>query len=222
MMHLNENGAQGKRPEKLILEEALVNRFYRPSPVQKTGGRCWLDVTVASNTGSYNGNMAIVIREARPDDTSLILALVRELAEFEREPDAVKIGEVELLRDGFPVSGGVPYYDCLIAEEDGAAAGMALFFPVYSTWRGRSLHLEDLIVRPPFRGRGIGKALLTKVAAVAVERGCAKLFWHVLDWNAPAIEFYKSLGATAMDEWTRMQLVDGALESVAAMSDAAQ
>ena len=161
----------------------------------------------------------VTIREARREDAQLMMALVRELAEYERAPDAVKIDADQLARDGFPEPGGERYFECLIAEVDGTPAGMALYFPVYSTWRGRCLHLEDLFVRPEFRGRGIGKALLTRVAAIAVERDCAKLFWHVLDWNQPAIEFYKSLGAEPLDEWTRMQLVDKALEPVARMSD---
>ncbi|MGD0369525.1 MAG: GNAT family N-acetyltransferase [Acidobacteriaceae bacterium] len=155
------------------------------------------------------------IRAACAEDAALILAFVRELAEYEREPGAVKLTEAELVRDGFPGAGGERYFECLIAEEDGEAAGMALFFPVYSTWRGRALHLEDLFVRPRFRGRGIGKALLTKVAALAVGRKCALLFWHVLDWNEPAIEFYKSLGATTLDDWTRMRLTDESLRAVA-------
>jgi GNAT superfamily N-acetyltransferase len=156
------------------------------------------------------------IRAARAEDTALILAFVRELAEFERESGAVKLTEAELARDGFPAAGGERYFECLIAEEDGEAAGFALFFPVYSTWRGRALHLEDLFVRPRFRGRGIGKALLRRVAALAVARECALLFWHVLDWNTPAIEFYKSLGATALEDWTRMRLTDEPLKALAA------
>jgi GNAT superfamily N-acetyltransferase len=160
------------------------------------------------------------IRAATSADAALILDFVRDLAVYEREPDAVKIGADQLRRDGFPTDGGERYFDCLIAEEDGQAAGIALFFPVYSTWRGRCLHLEDLFVRPQFRGRGVGKALLMRVAAIAVERGCAKLFWHVLDWNEPAIEFYKSLGATPLGEWTRMQLVDDALAAVASQAAA--
>jgi GNAT superfamily N-acetyltransferase len=161
------------------------------------------------------------IRAAVAEDAALILSFVRELAEYEREPDAVKLTEAELVRDGFPAAGGERYFECLMAEENGEPAGFALFFPVYSTWRGRALHLEDLIVRPQFRGRGIGKALLTKVAAVAVERDCALLFWHVLDWNTPAIEFYKSLGATALDDWTRMRLTDESLKALAASEPAA-
>ncbi|HEX3986471.1 MAG TPA: GNAT family N-acetyltransferase [Acidobacteriaceae bacterium] len=155
------------------------------------------------------------IRWARPEDAALILQFVRELAEYEREPDAVKLGAAELLRDGFPAPGGERYFECLLAEEDGEPAGFALFFPVYSTWRGRAMHLEDLFVRPRFRGRGTGKALLTKVAAVAVERGCARFFWHVLDWNTPAIEFYQSLGATPLSDWTRMEISDEPLLALA-------
>jgi GNAT superfamily N-acetyltransferase len=157
----------------------------------------------------------MTIRAARAEDAALILTFVRELAEYEREPDAVKLTGAELVRDGFPATGGERYFECLIAEEEGEASGFALFFPVYSTWRGRALHLEDLFVRPRFRGRGIGKALLRKVAALAVERECALLFWHVLDWNEPAIEFYKSLGATALEDWTRMRLTDESLRAVA-------
>lgn len=155
------------------------------------------------------------IRPASPADVPQILSFVRELAEYEREPDAVKVTEAELTRDGFPPAGETGYFECLIAEEGGEPAGFALFFPVYSTWRGRSMHLEDLFVRPKFRGRGIGKALLTQVAAVAVERGCRLLYWHVLDWNEPAIAFYRSLGADTMDAWKRMRLGDDALAALA-------
>jgi GNAT superfamily N-acetyltransferase len=155
------------------------------------------------------------IRAATVDDASLILALVGELAEYEREPDAVRVTEAELVRDGFPGAGGERYFEAVIAEEDGEAAGFALFFPVYSTWRGRAMHLEDLFVRPRFRGRGIGKALLTRVAALSAERGCVLLFWHVLDWNTPAIEFYKTLGAEPLEDWTRMRVTDNALRTLA-------
>ena len=152
------------------------------------------------------------IRPATPDDASLILAFVRDLAEFEREPHAVRITEEELLRDGF---GPRAYYECLIAESDGAPAGFALFFPVYSTWEGRSLHLEDLFIRPAFRGRGIGKSLLRHVAALAVERGCARLQWDVLDWNTPAIDFYRSIEAEMHGDWRRMRITGAALNALA-------
>lgn len=155
------------------------------------------------------------IRRAGPADVGLILEFVRDLAEYERAPDAVKVTEAELLRDGFPAAGGERYFEAILAEEDGEAAGIALFFPVYSTWRGRAMHLEDLFVRPRFRGRGIGKALLEKVAAVSVERECVLLFWHVLDWNTPAIDFYRTLGAEPLQEWTRMRVGDEALRALA-------
>lgn len=155
----------------------------------------------------------IRIRPATPPDVSLIRSLIHELATYEREPHAVHITEEQLLEDGF---GPDRYYECLIAEYDGAPAAFALFFPIYSTWRGRSLHLEDLFVRPQFRGNGVGKALLTRVAAIAVERGCARLQWDVLAWNQPAIDFYNSLDATMLDEWRRMRVTDAALAALAA------
>ncbi len=159
------------------------------------------------------------IRAATAGDAEVILSFVRELAEYEHEPDAVKLTAAELARDGFPTaekdSREARYFEALIAEEDGEAAGFALFFPVYSTWRGRAMHLEDLFVRPQFRGRGIGKALLQEVAALAVRQGCVILYWHVLDWNTPAIDFYKTLGAEALDDWTRMRVKDNALLALA-------
>lgn len=160
----------------------------------------------------------MTIREASRDDVALILEFIRELAEYERAPGAVQVTEAELLRDGFPGPGGARYFESVIAEDNGEPAGIALFFPVYSTWRGRAMHLEDLFVRPRFRGRGIGKALLTKVAALAAERGCVILYWHVLDWNTPAIEFYKTLGAEPLEEWTRMRVTDEALMALAGLS----
>jgi GNAT superfamily N-acetyltransferase len=156
------------------------------------------------------------IRAAGAEDASLILEFVRDLAEYERAPDAVKVTEAELMRDGFPGAAGERYFEAILAEEDGEPAGLALFFPVYSTWRGRAMHLEDLFVRPRFRGLGIGKALLTKVAALAVERECVILYWHVLDWNTPAIDFYKTLGAEPLEEWRRMRVAGEALTALAA------
>ena len=155
----------------------------------------------------------IRIRPAAPSDVSLIRSLIHELATYEREPHSVLITEDQLLADGF---GPERYYECLIAEYNSTPAAFALFFPIYSTWRGRSLHLEDLFVRPEFRGRGIGKALLTRIAAIAVERNCARLQWDVLAWNQPAIDFYRSLDATMLDEWRRMRVADEALAALAA------
>jgi GNAT superfamily N-acetyltransferase len=157
----------------------------------------------------------INIRPARPADVPLMLAFVRELAEYEREPHSVRMTEKQLLEDGF---GTDPHYECLIAEWDGAPAGWALFFPIYSTWEGRGLHVEDLFIRPAFRGQGIGKALLHRVATLAVERGCKRLQWEVLNWNTPAIEFYWGLGAVMLDEWRPMRMSGPALKVFAGES----
>lgn len=155
---------------------------------------------------------AIRIRPAEPADAPLILDFIRHLAEYEREPHAVVMTEEQLLRDGF---GRQRYFECLIAECDGEPAGFALFFPVYSTWKGRSVHLEDLFVLPAFRKLGIGKALLRRVAELAVERGCARLQWDVLEWNQLALDFYRSLGAFTLDEWRIMRITGEALNALA-------
>lgn len=152
------------------------------------------------------------IRTATEADIPAILALIHALAVYEREPNAVRIGAAELLRYGF---GPQPHFECLIAEEDGVPAGFALFFPIFSTWRGPSIHLEDLFVEPSHRGRGIGKALLARVAAIAVERNCARLQWDVLDWNAPAIAFYQRCGARMLEAWRIMRVTGDALDRLA-------
>ncbi len=154
----------------------------------------------------------VEIRPAIAADISSILQLIRGLAEYERAAGEVAITEADLLRDGF---GERPLYECLIAEADSTPVGLALFFPIYSTWKGPSIHLEDLFVLPSARGLGIGKALLKRVAAIAGERGCARLQWDVLDWNQPAIDFYQSLGAVFMTEWRIMRVIGEALQSLA-------
>ena len=155
------------------------------------------------------------IRAATAADIPLILDLIRALAAYEREPDAVKATEADLLRDGF---GPQPRFECLIAEMAAEPAGFALFFYNYSTWRGRAgIHLEDLFVHPRFRGQGVGKALLTRVAARAVEQGCVRLQWDVLDWNQTAIDFYQGLGAKFLTEWRIMRVNDEAIQSLAAL-----
>jgi GNAT superfamily N-acetyltransferase len=157
--------------------------------------------------------MGTVIRSATAADVAQILAFIRALAAFERAPDAVVATEEGLLRDGF---GPNPYYSCLMAEHNGQAAGFALFFYNYSTWMGRpGIYLEDLYVLPEFRGLGIGKALLQRVAAVAVEKGCERLQWEVLDWNTPAIDFYSAMGAEFLDEWRNVRLGGEAIERLA-------
>ena len=150
-----------------------------------------------------------MIREATPADVPQILAFIHGLAAYEREPDAVKATEADLMRDGF---GPNPFYYCLIAEQDGKPAGFAFYFFNYSTWVGRpGLYLEDLFVEPEFRGLGIGKALLERVAAIAVEKNCPRLQWEVLDWNTPAIDFYRAMGAEFLDEWRNVRLSGDAL-----------
>jgi GNAT superfamily N-acetyltransferase len=159
------------------------------------------------------------IRAAVPTDIPLILDLIRGLATYEREPDAVKTTEADLLRDGF---GPHPVFECLIAETgEGEPAGFALFFYNYSTWRGRTgIHLEDLFVLPKFRGLGIGKSLLSRVAARAAEQGCVRLQWDVLEWNQTAIDFYQGLGAKFLDEWRIMRVNDDAIQSLANLEPA--
>ena len=153
------------------------------------------------------------IRAATVNDVALLKALIFELAEYERERDQVVITEADLVRDGF---GPQPKFRALIAEWDGQTAGYALFFGSYSTWEGRpGLFLEDLFVRQTFRGKGIGTALLANVAGIAKRENCYGVRWEVLDWNQPAIDFYKRLGATFLDQWKSVLLTGEALERAA-------
>jgi GNAT superfamily N-acetyltransferase len=153
------------------------------------------------------------IRPASGDDAATILDLIRALAIYEREPDAVTASEADILRDGF---GATPKFRCVIAEWDGQPAGFAFWFYNYSTWQGRpGLYLEDLFVKPEFRGKGIGKALLLHLARVAADENCGRFEWSVLDWNTPAIEFYESLGAKLHKEWLRMRVEGEALSKLA-------
>jgi GNAT superfamily N-acetyltransferase len=157
--------------------------------------------------------MGTAIRSATAADVAQILAFIRALAAFERAPDAVVATEEGLLRDGF---GPNPYYSCLIAEHGAQPAGFALFFYNYSTWMGQpGIYLEDLFVLSEFRGLGIGKALLQRVAAVALEKGCQRLQWEVLDWNTPAIDFYRAMGAEFLDEWRNVRLGGEAIKRLA-------
>jgi len=157
--------------------------------------------------------MTTTIRPATREDVPVILGFVRALAAYEREPDAVTATEADLLRDGFSPN---PFFSCLIAEHNGRAAGFALYFFSYSTWLGRpGLYLEDIFVEPELRGRGIGKALLERVAAIAVEKDCPRLQWEVLDWNTPAIEFYRAMGAEFLDEWRNVRVTGEALRKLA-------
>lgn len=153
------------------------------------------------------------IRPATRDDVLTILRFVRELAAYEREPDAVEASEESL---ALALFGEHPAAEAVIAEAGGAPIGFALFFHNFSTWTGRrGLYLEDLYVTPEARGSGAGKALLAHLAGIAIDRGCARFEWSVLDWNAPAIGFYRALGAAAMEEWTVQRLSGDPLRALA-------
>jgi GNAT superfamily N-acetyltransferase len=158
--------------------------------------------------------MTISIRPASPADLPLIAQLIRDLAEYEKLAHEVRFDEAVM---GEKLFGERPYAEVVIGELDGAAQGFALFFHNFSTFEGKpGIYLEDLFVRPAARGSGLGKALLSHLAMLAVERDCARLEWSVLDWNEPAIGFYKKLGARLMDEWTVMRVDGTALQQLGA------
>lgn len=155
-----------------------------------------------------------MIRATTPADVPTVLQLIRDLAAYERDPDAVK-ATLETLHEA--LFGANPAAEAVLAEIDGEAVGVALYFFNFSTWSGkRGLYLEDLFVREAARGTGTGTALLRHLARIALERDCARFEWAVLDWNAPAIGFYKSIGAVAMTDWTIMRVEGDALAKLAA------
>jgi GNAT superfamily N-acetyltransferase len=146
------------------------------------------------------------IRPARRDEAAIILQLIKDLAEYEKAPDEVKATEKEIIETIFADSAKVL---CDFVEVDGDIAGMAIWFLNYSTWQGKhGIYLEDLYVKPEYRGLGYGKALLQHLASICNERDYGRFQWWVLDWNSPAIEFYRSLGAEAMSEWTVYRVSD--------------
>ena len=156
--------------------------------------------------------MTAAIREATPADVLDILRLIKELADYEKEPDAVVTTEADLRRWVF---GDDAVASVLMAELDGRAVGLALWFRNYSTWTGQpGIYLEDLFVEPEARGSGLGKALLVELARIAVARGYARVEWAVLDWNQPSIDFYEALGARPMQEWTTYRLTGEALAAL--------
>ena len=159
--------------------------------------------------------MPHAIRPAAPGDAALIVDLIRGLADYERMLDQMETTEERIHATLFPEDGR-PAAHCVIGEIDGAAAGFALYFFNYSTFLARpGLYLEDLYVKPEFRGHGLGKALLLHLARVAHERGCGRMEWAVLDWNTPAIEFYRRIGAKPVEGWIPKQLSDDALTALA-------
>jgi GNAT superfamily N-acetyltransferase len=155
----------------------------------------------------------VTIRPALEQETPLILQFVRELAQYERLEEQMVAGEAQMRAALF---GPRPYAEVVFVCWEGEPVGFALFFHSFSTFLARpGIFLEDLFVRPAFRGQGLGGRLLRWLAKLAVERGCGRLEWAVLDWNAPAIGFYRSLGAVPMDEWTAFRLTGPALEALA-------
>ena len=159
-----------------------------------------------------------MIRSATPADVPTIARLIRALAEYERLSHAVVLEEAKLHEHLF---GPRPYAEVLLAEDGGAVVGFALFFHSYSTFAGKPcIYLEDLFVEPAKRGQGLGKALLKRLAKLAIERDCARLEWSVLNWNEPSIAFYRAAGARPMDEWTVYRVDDDALSALAAQAPA--
>lgn len=150
------------------------------------------------------------IREAHSTDMLRVLELIKELAVFEREPDAVEVTASQLQADGF---GPQKAFQCFVAEVEGEVSGMALVYPRYSTWKGIVLHLEDLIVTESMRGRGLGVALLDRVVQYGAELGVKRISWEVLDWNTPAIDFYKNKGATLLREWDVIHLDEQGIQN---------
>lgn len=156
----------------------------------------------------------LTIRPAEKTDIPLILQFIRELAEYEKLLDQAVATDADLLRDGW---GPEPKFRCIVAQWDGAPAGFGLYFFNYSTFQGRpGLYVEDVFVRPEFRGRGIGKAIFIHLAKEAMCQNCGRFQWQVLDWNQPAIDFYDSLGAKTMKQWLTMRVEGEALKALAA------
>jgi len=157
--------------------------------------------------------MSVEIRRARPDETGLVLSLIRELANYEKLSHEVEATEAMI---GAALFADHPRLFCEVAQWSGEPAGFAVWFVNFSTFSGRSgIYLEDLFVRPAYRGKGIGKALLARLARECLNNGWSRLQWSVLDWNTPSIEFYKSLGAVLMGEWTVCRVNGPALAALA-------
>ncbi len=176
-------------------------------------GSCGCGVGLGQRTSDVNEGGAIVIAHAAPADVPVILDFIRKLAEYEKLAHMIKATE-ELLHEH--LFGPRPGAEVLMARMDGKAVGFSLFFPTFSTFLGKpGIWLEDLFVLPEYRRKGVGKALLASVAKIAVKRNCGRLEWSVLDWNEPAIQFYRKIGAAAMDNWTTQRLVGEALSRLA-------
>ncbi len=143
------------------------------------------------------------IRKGKPEDMQAVLGLIQELADFEKEPDAVLVTVADLVRDGF---GPVPLFHVFVAEVDDEIVGIALWYYRYSTWKGKIIHLEDLVVKDKMRGTGLGYALYSEIIKQGKRDNVRRIDWHVLDWNAPAIEFYEKSGAKVLKDWYVVQM----------------
>lgn len=147
--------------------------------------------------------MKTVIRKARKNDSRAIHNLIKELAIFEKEPDSVKISVLDIENHGF---GSKPLFECIVAEISDKVVGMALYYPRYSTWRGPTFHLEDLIVSEKYKGKGIGTKLYSAFIRQSYDTGVQRIEWNVLNWNTPAVNFYKNSGATVLNDWDTVQM----------------
>ena len=148
------------------------------------------------------------IRKGKPEDMKAVLGLIKELAEFEKEPDAVLVTEADLIRDGF---GPNPLFQVLVAEIEGDSnrkeiVGIALYYYRFSTWKGKTIHLEDLVVKESMRGTGLGYTLYSEIMKQGKKDQVRRVEWNVLNWNTPAIEFYKKSGAKILDDWMVVQM----------------
>lgn len=152
----------------------------------------------------------MIIRKGTPQDMSSVLELIRELAIFEKEPDAVVVTVDDLVRDGFSEN---PLFSCFVAEEDNEIIGIALYYYRYSTWKGKTIHLEDLIVKQEKRGTGAGFALYKEIIAQGKRDNVRRIEWNVLDWNTPAIEFYEKSGAKVLKDWLVAQMNEEGIDA---------
>ena len=148
------------------------------------------------------------IRKGNPEDMKAVLGLIQELADFEKESDAVVVTVEDLVRDGF---GPAPLFDVFVAEVEKEIVGIALYYYRYSTWKGKTIHLEDLIVKEKMRGTGLGYALYSEVIKQGKKDNVRRIEWNVLDWNTPAIEFYEKSGAKILDDWRVVQMNEEAI-----------
>jgi GNAT superfamily N-acetyltransferase len=150
------------------------------------------------------------IRKGNPDDMKAVLGLIQELAIFEKEPDAVLITESDLVRDGF---GENPLFHVFVAEVDAEIVGIALYYYRFSTWKGKTIHLEDLIVKDKMRGSGLGFALYSEIMKQAKRDKVRRVEWNVLDWNTPAVKFYENSGAKIIEEWRVVQMDEAGVDT---------